>query len=148
VVRGLPERREGIEIKERRIIRVESLQDATAALTGTVVVPATLDAFDGRTLELKLWQYDPFLADVSADLVDELIIDDYGHKAGTATQTKFGLGKPADVRDDRAYYLTVFVTQDGKRTHIGELDGKQGLCNVLNRGNPSAVKMIVREVGR
>jgi hypothetical protein len=154
VVRGVPERREGVEIKERRVIQVQSLEatqegdDKEAALTGTVVIPANLASFDGQTLEVKLWQYDPFLADVSADLFDELIVKDYSHKTGTATRTKFELGKPNAVREDRAYYLTVFVTDNGKRTHMGEKDGKMGLCKVLNKGNPSSVEMIVREVGR
>jgi hypothetical protein len=154
VVRGVPERREGVEIKERRIIKVHGLETAEdggaekAALTGTVAIPANLASFDGRTLEVKLWQYDPFLADVSADLFDEWIVKDYSHETGTVTKTKFELGKPTAVREDRAYYLTVFIIDNGKRTHMGEKDGKRGLCKVLNRGNPSSVEMIVREVGR
>ena len=154
VVTGVPERREGVEVKERRIIKVQSLKTAEeggnkkAALTGTVVIPANLASFDSRTLEVKLWQYDPFLADASADLFDELTVKDYCHETGTDTKTKFELGKPNAVREDRAYYLTVFVTDNGKRTHMGEKDGKRGLCQVLNRGNPSSVEMIVREVGR
>ncbi len=154
VVRGVPERREGVEIKERRIIKVDGLEaaedgaDAEAALTGTIVIPADVASFDHRTLEVKLWQYDPFLADVSADLFDELIVKGHSHEAGTVTKTKFELGKPDAVREDRAYYLTVFITQHGKRTHMGEKDGKRGLCKVLSRGNPSTVEMIVREVGR
>jgi len=154
VVTGVPERREGVEIKERRIIKVQSLEtaeesgDRKAALNGTVTIPANLASFDGRTLEVKLWQYDPFLADVSADLFDELVVKDYSHKTGTDTKTKFELGEPNAVREDRAYYLTVFVTDGGKRTHMGEKDGKGGLCKVLNRGDHSSVEMIVREVGR
>ena len=88
------------------------------------------------------------VSDVSAALFDELTVRDYSHKTGTATQTKFELGKANAVREDRAYYLTVFITQNGKRTHMGEKDGKRGLCKVLNRGNASTVEMIVREVGR
>ena len=119
-----------------------------AALTGKVVIPANLASFDSRTLEVKLWQYDPLLADVSADLVDELMVRDYSHKFGTETNTRFALGKPDAVREDRAYYLTVFVTDNGKRTHMGEKDGERGLCKVLTQGNPDSVEMIVREVGR
>ncbi len=95
-----------------------------------------------------MWQYDPLLADVSADLFDELVVKGHSHKAGTVTKTKFELGKPDAVRKDRAYYLTVFVTQNGKRTHMGEKDGKRGLCKVLNSDNPNTVEMIVRKVGR
>jgi hypothetical protein len=45
------------------------------------------------------------------------------------------------------YYITVFVLDDaGKRTHIGEKDGKAGLCLVLTDGQPNKVTMIVRPV--
>lgn len=125
-----------------------NLEARKAALTGTVTIPPGLASFAKRTLEVKLWQYDPFLADVSADLFDELVVKDFSHEAGTATKKRFALGKPNAVREDRAYYLTVFVTQNGGRTHMGERDGKRGLCKVLNKGSPKTVQMIVREVGR
>ena len=118
-----------------------------AALTGTVVIPASIVSFDGRTLEVKWWQYDPFLADVSADLFDEWIIEDYSHETGTDTRTEFERGKPNALREDQAYSLRVFIIDNGKRTHIGERNGKRRLCKVLNRGNPSSVEMIVRKVG-
>lgn len=151
VVKGTPTEKAGVEIATRRIIKVTELKAAAAksdaAVTGTVVVPADLPSFERRALEVKLWQYDPFLADVSADLFAEMIVDDYCHRTGTATKTSFQLGKASLVQADRRYYLTVFVLEGGKRTHIGELDGKRGLCNVLH-GKPNCVEMIVREVSR
>jgi hypothetical protein len=38
------------------------------------------------------------------------------------------------------------LLKDGKRTHIGELDGKADLTKVLEGGKPSKVKMVVRAV--
>ena len=93
-----------------------------------------------------MWEYDPFLADVSAKLVDEFGVKKYGHEGGKDTATTFSVGTMLVPRQDRRYYITVFVVKDGRRTHIGEQDGKSGLCKVLTQGNPSSVKLIARAV--
>jgi hypothetical protein len=113
---------------------------------GVLVIPKTVGSFEGHTLEIKLWEYDPFLADVSAKLVDEFDAKTYGHTQGKDTETTFSVGTKLEPRQDRRYYITVFVLKDGKRTHIGEQGGKSGLCKVLTQGNPSSVKMIARVV--
>jgi hypothetical protein len=93
-----------------------------------------------------LWEYDPLLADASATLIDKLLVEKYSHEQGKATDTLFAVGTKLKPREDRRYYITVFVLQGKDRTHIGEQDGKNGLCNVLTQGNPSTVKMIARPV--
>jgi hypothetical protein len=97
-------------------------------------------------MEIKLWEYDPFLADASAKLVDEFGAKTYKHMQGKDTETSLSVGAKLEPRKDRRYYITVFVVKDGKRTHIGERDGKSGLCKVLTQGNPASVKMIARAV--
>ena len=113
---------------------------------GVLAIPKTVGSFEGHTLEIKLWEYDPFLADASAKLVDEFGVEKYSHEGGKETETTFLVGGKLEPRQDRRYYITVFVLKDGKRTHIGEKDGKSGLCKVLPQGNPSLVKMIARTV--
>lgn len=111
-----------------------------------LVIPKKVASFDGQTLEIKLWEYDPFLADASATLVDEVVEQKFSHTEGKATRLDFTLGEKLEPRKDRGYYVTLFVLQDGQRTHMGELDGKPGLAKVLTDGHPAAVKMIVRPV--
>lgn len=120
-------------------------------VTGEVVIPADLASFGKLQLEIKLYEYDPKLADAPAKLFDELVIKDYSHAKDKETKTPFVLGEKANggkTNPGRSYYLTVFVTQDGKRTHIGEKDGKPGLCKVLTDGHPNKVTLVVREVKR
>ncbi|PQO40211.1 hypothetical protein [Blastopirellula marina] len=119
---------------------------AAAGVSGLLVIPASVGSFAGETLEIKLWEFDPFLADASARLADEYVAKDFGHAEGEATELKFNVGGELKPREDRGYYITVFILKDGQRTHMGELDGKRGLCKVLTKGNPSEVKMIVRDV--
>jgi hypothetical protein len=116
-----------------------------------VVIPPTVASFEGLQLELQLWEYDPLLADVKADLFDEQKVKSFSHTQGKETRMSYTLGEKANggkTKDRRSYYLTVFLTQDGKRTHIGEKDGKPGLCNVLTAGNPNKVVIVVRQVNK
>ena len=124
---------------------VEPADDA-AAVVGTLVIPKTVEAFADHTLEIKLWEYDPRLADVGANLVGEFKIEKFSHAADKESKTKFTVGDQLKPRDDRSYYITVFILKDDNRTHIGEQDGKPGLCKVLTGGNPREVTMVVRKV--
>ena len=113
---------------------------------GVLILPKLLPKFVDHALEIKLWEYDPFLADVGAKLVDEFAVKKYSHESGKQTETPFSLGGKLEPRKDRRYYITVFVLKNGRRTHIGEQDGKSGLCKVLMDGKPTSVKMIARAV--
>lgn len=161
-VEGSLERRKGVEIGERWIVTVSALgtpetksdgkkdkpktSRKASAVSGGIVVPATVPAFADQRLEIKLFEFDPRLADVSATLIDEYEAADFGHEGEEKTKHAFGVGTDFEPRDNRSYYITVFVTKDGKRTHIGERDGKPGLCKVLTDGNPSEVTLVLRPV--
>ena len=119
---------------------------ADKGVRGTVLIPGKVGSFKQHTLEIKLWEYDPFLADVGAKLIDRFQVEKYQHQDGRETATPFTVGAQLDPRTDRRYYITIFVLKGGKRTHIGEKDGKSGLCNVLTNGNPATVKIIARPV--
>jgi hypothetical protein len=131
--------KEGVKTVNGKAIEAKGVQ-------GVLVIPKTVGSFEGHTLEIKLWEYDPFLADASAKLIDNFGAKAYGHMQGKSTATAFSVGSKLEPRKDRRYYITVFVVKDGKRTHIGERDGESGLCKVLTQGNPASVKMIARAV--
>lgn len=119
----------------------------SAKVTGTLVTPKAVKAYEGLSLEIRLYEYDPFLADASADLVGKFFIKNYAHKAGTETKTQFIVGDAATIKPRRSYYLTCFVLDaKGKRKLMGEKDGKRGLCNVLTGGNPKKVTLILRDL--
>jgi len=119
--------------------------DKNTKVTGTVTVPKTADSFDKKVLELRLYEYDPRLADVAATLIDTVEKKDIAHTKGTDTVEKFEIGTKGKLRADRKYYMTVFVLDGKNRTHIGEADGKPGLAKVLTDG-PREVKFVARPV--
>ena len=95
-----------------------------ATVTGTVVLPKDLPSFEGRVVEIRLYKIHPLLADAPATLVDKVEIKDYSHIQGKETETDFVIGGNEKLEPNLMYYVTVFILQDGKRTHIGEVPGK------------------------
>jgi hypothetical protein len=120
--------------------------DDTTKVTGTVTLPKELDSFDGRILELRLYSYDPRIADKAADLVELVEKKEFKHAKGSETVAKFEIGANGKLEAGRQYYMTVFVLDGKTRTHIGELDGKQGLAKVLGGGKGREAKFVVRSV--
>ncbi len=119
--------------------------DDTARVTGTLVLPAELDSFARRRLELRLYKIHPLLADAPADLVDLVEVEDFSHEQGKETKKAFEIGGQAALEPDKSYYLTCFVLDGTARTHIGET-AEKGLCNVLTQGNPREVSLTARAV--
>ena len=117
----------------------------SAKVTGTVVTPKTVKDYAAFTLEVRLYEYHPFIADKPADLVAKLKQENYTHKSGKETKTQFVLA--VKVKPGMSYYLTCFVTDaNSKRYLMGEKDGKRGLCKVLTAGNPNKVYLILRDL--
>lgn len=84
------------------------------ALTGAVQVRATEMSFENVTAWVRLWEYDPFLADVAADLSDDVKLANLKHQSGRATTIRFEVGDKARINPERHYYVTVFLYRDGK----------------------------------
>lgn len=128
---------------------VASPADSTK-VTGTLVVPAGVPSFRNLTVEIKLFRYDPRLADVSADLVDAGYLKDYQHQQGKETRTAFAIGTKPGAKTDakKRYYVTLFITKDGRRTHMGQCAHRKGLCLVLTQGHPREITMTVKSLGR
>ena len=119
----------------------------SAKVTGIVIAPKAVKDIAGLTLELRLYEYDPFLADAAADLVAKLRVRNLAHKKGKESKTKFTLAEGGSIQPRRSYYLTSFVIDaKGKRYLMGEKDGKRGLCKVLTGGNPNKVNLILRDL--
>jgi hypothetical protein len=135
-----------VKIAHEGVKSVNGQPLAKSGVQGTLIIPKTVNAFTDHTMEILLFEYDPRLADAAATQVDKFAIEKFSHAADQETITPFHVGAKLSPRDDRSYYITVFVLKDGQRTHIGERDGKSGLCKVLTDGEPSEVKMVVRAV--
>ena len=55
-------------------------QDDSTKVAATFTIAKELASFTDRTLELRLYEYDPFLADVGADLVEKISKTSFSHK--------------------------------------------------------------------
>ena len=122
----------------------------SSKLTATVIIPKDVPSFEGLTLQLMLFEFDPRLADAAADKFDEIKVIDFAHKEGTETKKTFVLGEKVNggkVRANRKYYLvTDIVDADGKRTHYGDCSHRKGLCSVLTGEFPKKVEVKLRKL--
>ena len=122
-------------------------EPASTKVTGTVLTPKGVKDYSGLTLEVRLYEYHPFVADKPADLVARLNLEEYAHKTGKETKTQFKVGEAGTIMPGMSYYITCFVIDaKGKRYLMGEKDGKRGLCKVLTGGNPNRVNLILRDL--
>ncbi|MCG6940332.1 MAG: hypothetical protein LJE69_03665 [Thiohalocapsa sp.] len=117
----------------------------TAAVTLDVTAPAALPDIHLHDLEVRLYSYEPFVADMPATLMDMASVP-FDHITGAAETTSITLGEDAALAQRLQYYVTVFVLHDGARTHIGERDGRPGLMHVLTDGHPAQLDVILRPV--
>lgn len=135
---------------EQRKIRVQpvtaSLGENSARVTVHVILPGGAASFAGRTLDVRLYEYDPLLADVGATLVDQIEKKSMSHQAGKETKLTLQLGQSAQIKARRSYYVTLFFLDGNKRTHMGEKNGERGLAKVLTDSKSRSLKMIVRQV--
>ena len=131
--------------------RAEHLDDKknSAKVEGVFVIPKEVASFDGRLVEIRLYQYDPRIAGKAADLVEKVEFRDFSHTAGKETKKEFVIGAKADVDPKRSYYVTFFILEKEKRTHMGKCDhDKDGIGKVLTNGQPKIVSIKVAEIKR
>jgi hypothetical protein len=123
--------------------------DKTTKVTGTAIIPKDLPSFSGRTLELRLYAHDPRVADRAADLVEKVEVKDFKHETGTETKKEFTIGAKGELKPNMKYYVTAFVLDGEKRTHIGQADHvKEPFNKVITDGNPREITVRFKEVGK
>jgi len=121
----------------------------SAQVNGTVIAPKAVKDFGGLTLELRLYEYDPFLADVGATLVAKKRIKTFAHQAGKDSKFTFKLAETASKTPRRSYYVTCFMLDaKGNRRLMGEKDGKNGLCKVHEGPKGNRINLILRDLRR
>lgn len=123
-------------------------EDKTTKVTGTFTVPKEQETFDKKTLELRLYEYDPKLADTAATLIEKVEVKDFKHTMGKETVEKFEIGAKGVLNADKGYYLTLYVLDGDTRVSRGDLSHDAGLGKVLTNGHPREVKATARAVGK
>ncbi|PQO25097.1 hypothetical protein C5Y96_26715 [Blastopirellula marina] len=133
-----------VKIARQGVKSVNGKSIEEGIVQGTITIPDSTTVEQGETIEVKLFEFDPLLADAPAKLIDEKILTEIQHETGPSTEIPFALGSDLEVQKDCRYYITVFVLQGSDRTHIGEIEGKRGLNVVLQNGDRSPVNLILR----
>lgn len=116
-------------------------------VTGTATVPKSVASFEKLTLEVRLYAYDPRIADKPADLVDKLEIKNFKHAMGTDTVEKIELGAKGKLDPNLGYYITTFVLDGKERAFIGDIQhAPDGFAKVLTGGQPREITATVRSL--
>lgn len=120
--------------------------DMSTKVTAVVSIAETANTFTGRTLAVHLYAFDPFLADVGADLIEKIEQTDFAHTKGKKTELTIEIGARGKISPRKQYYVTAFVLDKGTRTLMGEINGKRGLCKVIAEGNPREINLVMRQL--
>lgn len=122
--------------------------DKTTKVTGTFTVPKEQMSFDKLTLEIRLYEYDPKVADKAAELVEKVEVKNFKHERGKETVEKFEVGAKGTIKDGKGYFLTMYVLDGDTRVSRGDLGHDTGLGKVLTDGHPREVKATARQIGK
>jgi hypothetical protein len=121
--------------------------DNTTKVTGTFTVPKEQASFEKLTLEIRLYEYDPKVADKGAELVEKVEVKDFKHEKGKETVEKFEVGAKGTIKEGKGYYLTLYVMDGETRVSRGDLSHDAGLGKVLTEKHPREVKATARQIG-
>jgi len=123
-------------------------------VAGTMLIPADVPSIEGATVDIRLYEYHPMIADKSAKLLDQVQIKNFAHTKGKETKTAFSIGQKPDrkVNEKMSYYVTLFIHSGDPaktpRSHIGRPADGKFLGKVLTGGNPREIVMKVSPVRR
>jgi hypothetical protein len=125
----------------------EKPDDTTTKVKVAVVIPKDVASFEGRVLELRLYEYDPRAADTEGKLVELVEEKGFKHEQGTDTKKELTISAKGKLDSTKGYYVTAFVLQDKQRTHIGQADNvKEPFNKVLTQGQPRDVTIRFKAV--
>jgi len=104
-------------------------------------------SFDNDTLAVKLYRYDPMLADAPATLIDQYT------KHLTTTNSKkqlniqLTLNANSEPNTKQKYYLTAIITnKNGTRIYYGYKNGQEGLAKVFQSTSDNKITMILKPI--
>ena len=78
---------------------------------------------------VRLWEYDPLLADKEADLFAEQIIEEIAVAPGLQ-RFRFELGDKSKANPDRSYYITAAIYEKGR---VGDVNARIHFLDGFNR---------------
>ncbi|WP_180237109.1 MliC family protein [Lacimicrobium alkaliphilum] len=134
---------------KERCTRIDDRKDNVSSLvSGNITLPASLPTIDRAVLDLRLYKYELYKADTRAEMVDWVQSPAFVHQQGSSTERPFQIGTHEPRDPKMGYYLTLYILEEGHRTHIGQCShNENGLCKVLTQGQPGEVEATFRKLG-
>jgi len=105
---------------------------AEATLNLESSIPADDASFTDAVLWVRVWEYDPKLADVSAKNVADTEVKECSHQMGTASM--FNATVTTDIKEGRSYYVTSEMFPDEGKKRADRLYFTDGFNTVFAGG--------------
>ena len=125
-----------------RVVKADNVEDLESAVFGELSFQG-VPQFGGQKASawVRLWEYDPRIADKGADLFAEQIIEEIAVGPGLK-RFRFELGDKSKAKSDRNYYITAAIYEKGR---VGDVNARIYFLDGFNRVDlPSEFSAILK----
>ena len=113
-----------------RLVKADNVEDLESAVFGELSFQGGAEFAGNRAIAwVRLWEYDPRIADKGADLFAEQIIEEIAVGPGLK-RFKFELGDKSKANPDRNYYITAAIYEKGR---VGDVNARIYFLDGFNR---------------
>ena len=125
-----------------RVVKADNVEDLESAVFGELSFQGVPEfAGNSASAWVRLWEYDPRIADKGADLFAEQIIEEIAVGPGLK-RFRFELGDKSKAKPDRNYYITAAIYEKGR---VGDVNARIYFLDGFNRVDlPSEFSAILK----
>jgi len=125
-----------------RVVKADNVEDLESAVFGELSFQGVPEfAGNSASAWVRLWEYDPRIADKGADLFAEQIIEEILVGPGLK-RFRFELGDKSKAKSDRNYYITAAIYEKGR---VGDVNARIYFLDGFNRVDiPSEFSAILK----
>lgn len=125
-----------------RVVKADNVEDLESAVFGELSFQGVPEfAGNSASAWVRLWEYDPRIADKGADLFAEQIIEEIAVGPGLK-RFRFELGDKSKAKSDRNYYITAAIYEKGR---VGDVNARIYFLDGFNRVDiPSEFSAILK----
>ena len=113
-----------------RVVKADNVEDLESAVFGELSFQGVPEfAGNSASAWVRLWEYDPRIADKGADLFAEQIIEEIAVGPGLK-RFRFELGDKSKAKSDRNYYITAAIYEKGR---VGDVNARIYFLDGFNK---------------
>ncbi len=127
-----------------RVVKADNVEDLESAVFGELSFQGVPEfAGNSASAWVRLWEYDPRIADKGADLFAEQIIEEIAVGPGLK-RFRFELGDKSKAKPDRNYYITAAIYEKGR---VGDVNARIYFLDGFNRVDiPSEFSAMLKQL--